>query len=118
MNDCVRSRTALVERLGNVHHSPPTPPPRLSMDLASDSEKGEQWDTVSVTLPVNNPAMPLVLSFPANDSRPLQSRQEIALFYGMERSRDKRERGGWVGGGARRREGGDEAKKGPSGNMV
>lgn len=84
------------------------------MNLASDSEKGEQWDTVSVTLPVNNPAMPLVLSFPANDSRPLQSRGEIALFYGMERSGDKRERER----GARRREGGDEAKKGPSGNTV
>lgn len=53
-------------------------------------KKGEQWDTVSVTLPVNNPAMPLVLSFPANDSRPLQSRQEIALFYGMEKSGDKK----------------------------
>lgn len=69
--------------------------PCLSVDLASDGEKnkkGEQWDTVSVTLPVNNPAMPLVLSFAANDSRPLQSRQEIALFYGMERSGDKRER--------------------------
>lgn len=47
-------------------------------------KKAEQWDTVSVTLPVNNPSMPLVLSFPANDSRPLQSRKEIALFYDME----------------------------------
>lgn len=80
-------------------------------------KKGEQWDTVSVTLPVNNPAMPLVLSFPANDSRPLQSRQEIALFYGMERSGDKKKRARGERG-ARRREGGDEAKKGPSGNMV
>lgn len=51
-------------------------------------KKAEQWDTVSVTLPVNNPSMPLVLSFPANDSRPLQSRQEIALFYGMEKKEE------------------------------
>lgn len=50
----------------------------------------EQWGRVSVTLPVNNPSMPLVLSFPANDSRPLQSRQEIALFYGMEKKKKKR----------------------------
>lgn len=40
--------------------------PCLSMDLASDSEKrAEQWDPVGVALPVNNPSMPLVLSFPA-----------------------------------------------------
>lgn len=48
-------------------------------------KKAQQWDPVSVTLPVNNPSMPLVLSFPANDSWPLQSRQEIALFYGTEK---------------------------------
>lgn len=54
--------------------------------------------------------MPLVLSFPANDSRPLQSRQEIALFYGMERRGDKKR--------SRGEKKGDGAKKGPSGNMV
>lgn len=54
-------------------------------------KKAEQWDTVSVTLPVNNPSAALVLSFPANDSRPLQSRQEIALFYDIEREREKEE---------------------------
>lgn len=75
-------------------------------------KKAEQWDPVSVTLPVNNPSMPLVLSSSANDSRPLQSRQEIALFYGMEKKKrgdKKRSRG---------EKKGDGAKKGPSGNMV
>lgn len=67
--------------------------------------------------PVNNPSTPLVLSSRANDSRPLQCQQEMALFYGIERKKRreiKRE--------ARERRGekkGDEAKKkGPSGNMV
>lgn len=73
-------------------------------------KKAEQWDPVSVTLPVNNPCMPLVLSFPANDSRPLQSRREIALFYGMEKRGDKKRSQG--------EKKGDGAKKGPSGNMV
>lgn len=76
-------------------------------------KKAEQWDPVSVTLPVNNPSMPLVLSFSANDSRPLQSRQEIALFYGMGKKKKR--------GDKKRSQGekkGDGAKKGPSGNMV
>lgn len=63
---------------------------RLSMDLASDSKKAEQWDSVSVTHAVNNPSTPLVLSFRANDSRPLQCQQETALFYGIEKERDKK----------------------------
>lgn len=73
-------------------------------------KKAEQWDPVSVTLPVNNPFMPLVLLFPANDSKPLQSVQEIALFYGIEKERDKKR--------SQREKKGDGAKKGPSGNMV
>lgn len=81
--------------------------------------KAEQWDTVSVTLPVNNPSMALVLSFPANDSRPLQSRQETALFYDVERDREGEKKEEEIKRGAREREKkGDGAKKGPSGNMV
>lgn len=87
---------------------------RLSMDLASDSKKAEQWDSVNVTHAVNNPSTPLVLSFCANDSRPLQCQQETALFYGIEKERDKK-RSQAEGGGERKEDG---AKKGPSGNMV
>lgn len=86
---------------------------RLSMDLASDSEKAEEWDSVSVTHAVNNPSTPLVLSFHAKDSRPLQCQQEMALFYGIEMKDKKRSQAEWEERGKE-----DGAKKGPSGNVV